>query len=364
MKGLFRIILLLGWFSSLCACSSETVNQERMVNLKKLSGETEIKLTDLNTAINQNRHNAGLYAKRAMLYLESKNTAGAINDINQALTLDSDKGEYYFRKALILRETGKMSAAYDAATSAERLGLKDPEVYILQAELLIRLQRHPESLEKINTALRTSPDNEYALFYRGVSRAATFDTASAVINFRKAIKNAPAFVNPYLQLISIYNAKKDYETAGRYISSASKLDTLNGFLWFEKGLRYLGLRQTDSALFALNTAVKLDPNLYKAHYQLGLFKFKKGNYSAAITHLEKAKAQKNNLPKMTEMLAESYEKTGKYRQAITEYNKILKVMPNDIKSMWGVRRSTWAVRKIERDSLRQQRLQAFYRDTI
>ncbi|MGV3588648.1 MAG: tetratricopeptide repeat protein [Adhaeribacter sp.] len=55
------------------------------------------------------------------------------------------------------------------------------------------------------------------------------------------------------------------------------------------------------------------------------------------------------------MLAESYEKTGRYQDALAAYNQVLQRKPNDVKSMWGVRRSVWGLRKMQRDSLRRTR---------
>jgi hypothetical protein len=61
-------------------------------------------------------------------------------------------------------------------------------------------------------------------------------------------------------------------------------------------------------------------------------------------------------------LAESYEKTGRYPEAITLYNQVLRRKPNDVKSMWGVRRSVWGLKRLQRDSLRSYRDNNFYRE--
>jgi tetratricopeptide (TPR) repeat protein len=336
------------------ACSSEAVNGDRMVNLGKVALRSEIKLSDLDRALKQDRGNAVLYAKRALLYLEKGQTNKALADINRALELDEDKGEYYFRQALVLRQAGKLAEAQEAAAEAENKGFKEVDVYVLQAELLIRLKDYQTALEKVNFALEEAPDHDYALFYRGVARAANQDTASALINFRRAIKRSPAFLDPYLHLAGIYNARKDYAVARHYLDRAGELDPNNAYLWLQKGIRYQGLRQTDSAFYSLNKAVALKPGLYLAHYHLGLLHYKQMDYAAVVNHLEKVKAVTDTLPKVQEYLAEGYEKTGRYRAALQEYHKVLARMPDDIRAGWGVRRSNWALYKIKRDSLRQK----------
>jgi len=345
------------------ACTSEAVNQEKMLNLPQVAGISEIKLSDLNTAIRRNRNNAGLYARRAVFYQENNQPAKALQDIDLAIDLDANKGEYYFQKALILRQNGKVSSAQVAAADAEKLGYKGSEIYILQAELLIRLTNYSEAIEKVNVALAAIPNHEYALFYRGVARAALADTASAIINFRRAVQSAPDFINPYLQLASIYNGKKDYEKSFYYLNRAEKLDSLNGYLWYQKGLRYNGLHQTDSAELSWNKALLLDPKMYKAHYQLGLWNYKRQNYQQVVHHLEKIKHTPETLPFLPEILAESYEKTGSFRLALQQYNQVLKEQPNDVRAQWGVRRSNWGLYKIKRDSLRNLGLPVYYADT-
>ncbi|WP_169728021.1 tetratricopeptide repeat protein [Adhaeribacter aquaticus] len=324
-----------------------------MVNLKKTSGKTPIKITDINYAISRENNNPLLYAKRANFFQEEKKYAKALADINRALELDPNNNEFLFRKALILRDAGNDEQALEAAEEAENLGYKGPEVFILQSELFIRLKNYSNSLEKVNIALESAPFNEFALFYKGFAQAEKGDTAFAVINYRRAIKNAPAFISPHLQLASIYNAKKDFNLSQRYIKNAEKLDNNNSFLWFQKGIRYKILKQIDSAFVCLSKAVAKDKNLYLAHYQLGLLEFNRKNYAGAATHMAAAITQSENLNRIREILAESLEKSGQYNLAIKEYNKILNKNPGDIWAGWGVRRSNYAIYKTKRDSLRK-----------
>jgi tetratricopeptide (TPR) repeat protein len=353
---LFRVFFLLTFSGSLLGCTAEAVNRDRMVNLEKVALKSGIRLSDLDLALKQDQGNAVLFAKRALLYLERGQTAKALADINRALELNEDKGEYHFRKALILRQAGKLREAEAAAAEAENQGFKDTDLYVLQAELLIRLKQYDAALEKVNFALQEAPDHDYALFYRGIIRAANQDTASALINFRQVIKRSPTFLDAYLHLAGIYNARKDYATARQYLAVAGRLEPKNAFLWLQNGIRYQGLGQTDSALYSLHHAVTLNPGLYQAHYHLGLIYYKRMNYKAVVEHLEKVKAVTDTLVHVAQYLGESYEKTGQFRAALREYYKVLQQQPNDVRAGWGVRRSNWGLYKIKRDSLKQSGL--------
>ena len=353
---LCRILLPLFVSGSLLGCTPDAVNRDRMVNLDKVALKSEIRLADPDLALRQDQGNAVLFAKRALLYLERGQTAKALADINRALALNEGRGEYHFRKALILRQAGRLQEAEEAAAEAENQGFKDTDLYVLQAELLIRLKHYEAALEKVNFALEEAPDHDYALLYRGIIRAATHDTASALINFRRAIKRSPAFPDPYLHLASICNARKDYAMARHYLAVPERLEPKNAYLWLQKGIRYRGLGQTDSALYSLHQAVALNPGLYQAHYHLGLIYYKQMNYKAVVDHLEKVKAVTDTLAHVPEYLGESYEKTGRFRAALQEYYKVLRRQPNDVRAGWGVRRSNWGLYKIKRDSLRQRSL--------
>ncbi|MGV3588647.1 MAG: tetratricopeptide repeat protein [Adhaeribacter sp.] len=232
MKGLGGISgLLLGAFLfSITACSTEVINQDLMVNNKALVGVSEIKIADLNEALNLDQNNAGLYAKRAKLYLQDKKLEKALADIEQAIKFNSNQPEYYFWKAVILRDMGRITQALEVVEEAEKLGLKGANGYLLGAELLIKKKNYWSALEKVNLALNEEPDNEYGLFYKGIARAALGDTASALVLYRRAIRNAPEFVHPYLHVSSIYNAQKNYPEAAVYLKKGKALEPTNAFL--------------------------------------------------------------------------------------------------------------------------------------
>ena len=349
----------------LASCTSEVINQDPMVIMKNISATGEIKIADLNNALKLDQNNAGLYAKRAKLYLQEKQLEKALTNIEQAIKLNSNQAEFYFWKAAILRDFGSITQALEAIEEAEKLGLKDPNGYFLQAELLARKNNYPAALEKVTLGLNEEPDNEYGLFYKGLARAATNDTASAIVLYRRAIRNAPEFLPPYLQLGSIFNARKSYDEANYYLKISKTLEPENAFLWYQRGLRYKGVKQPDSAYTSFMQAAKLDTDLYQANYQLALMDYKRGNFAGAADNLERIKSGTENLPLVQEVLAESYEKTGRFQEAVAVYNQVLRRKPNDVKSTWGIRRSTWGLKKMQRDSLRRYRDNKFYReDTI
>lgn len=360
--GISSFWLAVVWLLTI-SCTSEVVNQDPMVILKDFASFGEIKITDLNKALKLDRDNAGLYAKRAKLYLQEKQFGKALADIEQAIKFNSNQAEYYFWKALILRDAGQISNALAMAEEAEKLGLKGPNGFFLQAELLTRKKRFPEALQKVTLGLQEEPDNEFGLFYKGLARAETRDTASAILLFRRAINNAPEFVPPYLQLASIFNAYRNFDEANHYLKLGAVLEPANGFLWYQRGLRYDGIKKPDSAYTCFSEAVKLDTDLYLASYQLALLDYKRRNYVAAAAHLNKIKSETRNLPQAQEIMAESLEKTGRFAEAIVQYNQVLTRKPNDVKSMWGVRRSAWGIKKMQRDSLRRYQNNFYREDT-
>ncbi|QMU28402.1 tetratricopeptide repeat protein [Adhaeribacter radiodurans] len=338
------------FFSS---CSSPEQSQDKMIDFQKVKYDPAYTLKEISAAINRDPHNATHYFKRAQFYVEANNYTAALKDINQAIAQDEEKGEYYFRKAQILRKTGNYAAALTAATRAEDLNFRSTDLDVLLGELYLFSKKYGMALQYLNDAAEETPQNEYIYFYRGLAYAQTRDTMAAIRNFKSAIRRSPDLVEAYNQLVKIYFARKEDALALDYLRAGQKQDSANAYLWFYRGEYYNNLKQVDSAYISYRNAIKYDSLLYLARQRLGILAFNKNKYSEAAAEIEKALKHSDNLPQAHLVLGESYERTGKLEQALAHYQWIYKREPENIKAMWGVRRTMYQLYKIKRDSLRQ-----------
>ncbi|WP_158267454.1 tetratricopeptide repeat protein [Adhaeribacter arboris] len=323
-----------------------------MIDLRQVKYDPAFTLKEISAAIKRDPQNAAHYFKRAQFYVEANNDAAALKDVNQAIAQDEEKGEYYFRKAQILRKTGNYPAALTAATRAEDLNYRSTDLDVLLGELYLFSKKYGMALQYLNDAAEEIPQNEYIYFYRGLAYAQTRDTTEAIRNFKSAIRRSPDLIEAYNQLLKIYFARKEDVFALNYLRAGQKQDSTNAYLWYYQGEYYTNLKKLDSAYISYRNAVKYDSLLYLAHQRVGVLAFNKNKYPEAITELEKSLKHSDNLPQSHIILGESYEKTGQLEKALPHYQWVYKRDVQNIKAMWGVRRTMYQLYKIRRDSLR------------
>lgn len=348
-----RVLILFSFGFIFGSCSSPEQRPDKMVNFRNVKYDPTYILKEISTALELDPQNASHYYKRSQYYLEAKLYKAALKDIDQAIALDSEKGEYYFRKALVLRSQGNYKTALQAAVHAEELKFRSTELDILLGELYLFSKEFDLALQYLNDALEETPENEYIYFYRGLAQAQTGDSMAAIRNFKSALKRSPDLVESYNQLIKIYLAQKNLDQAAHYLRAGQKQDSVNAYLWYYQGELHQTSKHPDSAYFSYKNAVKYDSLLYLAHYKLSLHAFEKNKYQEAASEMEKAIKGKANLPLAHILLGESYEKTGKLEKALPHYQWVYKREPQNLKAMWGVRRTMYQLYKINRDSLKQ-----------
>ncbi len=72
-----------------------------------------------------------------------------------------------------------------------------------------------------------------------------------------------------------------------------------------------------------------NPNNVLASTLLGAFHFKLGDYQAAVQTFESIPSDKRNWPNVREFLGHSYEKLGRYEEALEQYRLALELKPGD-----------------------------------
>lgn len=315
------------------ACVPESKNPEIMVKLDQLRQDTGLGINELNRAIRSEPKEAGLYKLRSRLALNKKDYPAALQDIIQAIKLNSANGECYFIQARILRAMGEPSKALVSARQALALHYVSSDLYMLIGEIHLTLQDEREALRYLNEALKLYPSNGYALFYKGKAYAASGDTLRAIGNLQAALREEPAFTASYTELAGLYNAKKSYRQAGKYLQQALLLEPSNGQLWYFSGLTYERMALPDSAILSYQKASAINPAFKQfTGYRQARIAFEKQDYASAIQSLLSLLEFDRNHDAARWMLAESYEKSGHLQQALGQYQVLREKNSNDRKA--------------------------------
>jgi tetratricopeptide (TPR) repeat protein len=193
-----------------------------------------------------------------------------------------------------LADTGQADqgiALAKAQLSATGTTPEDRDTYLALAQIYTRLKRWPDAASALDSAagLSTKPDEKlYVSFLRGV----------------------------------LADRQKHYDEAETEFHKALAIDPQNATI-----LNYLGYMLADrgvklpEALTLIRKAVDLDPQNGAYLDSLGWAYFKSGQYDLAEQNLRKAMERMSTDPTVHDHLGEVYEKTGKLKLAVTQWER-------------------------------------------
>ncbi len=190
-----------------------------------------------------------------------------------------------------LADTGKIDEGLALAKAQYTGTPEDRDVDVSLAQIYIRLRRWPDAVALLDKAEASAakPDEKlYVYFLRGemADRQKLYDEAE--VQFRKALAIDP--------------------------QNATVLNYL-GYMLADRGVRL------PEALAFIRKAVELDPQNYAFLDSLGWAYFKSGQYALAEENLRKANERGNSDPTVHDHLGEVYEKTGKLKLAVSQWER-------------------------------------------
>jgi tetratricopeptide (TPR) repeat protein len=205
-----------------------------------------------------------------------------------------------------LADTGHADEGVALANALLKHNDDDRDVYLALAQMNTRLRRWKEADEAIDkaAALPTragDEDSRYVLFLRGAleERQKHFDAAEE--QFRKILALDP--------------------------NNSMTLNYL-GYMLADRGVKL------DDALAMLQKAVQLEPQNYAYLDSLGWAYYKLGQYPLAEENLRKASERVSTDPTVHDHLGELYEKTGRLRLAVAQWDQSLaqyaRTVPADV----------------------------------
>ena len=287
-------------------------------------------MRDVSALIARDSSNAALYQRRARLYLTLGQGTRAVADANRVMMLDGPKAASYVLRAQALRQAGRLKEAAADCEEAGELGYDEPDLPLLRGELAYIERRYQPAMDYLNEALKRSPFEEKAYFYKGLIYAESGDTARAISNLQTATEQAPNMADGFSHLAAIYNAKKDYATARQYLNAGLRLSPDDGFLYYNIGVNLVLQHLPDSAIQAFARAARLDTTLYLAHLNAGVLQYERNRFAPAARHLRTMLRLSPVPPPNTRlMLADCLDRLGQYRAAAREYAAAAKEEPGD-----------------------------------
>jgi tetratricopeptide (TPR) repeat protein len=289
---------------------SEKINRsiflDRLANVEKEQNHVE----EAVTAYKQMVPLGGEYAERGYqgavdVYRDAKEYDKATDVARAAAKALPANKSIQLMLAGQLADTGHADEGVALANAQIKNNDNDRDVYLALAQINTRLRRWKDADGNIDkaAALPTHGDDDsrYVLFLRGAleERQKHFDAAEE--QFRKILALDP--------------------------NNSMTLNYL-GYMLADRGVKL------DDALAMLQKAVQLDPQNYAYLDSLGWVYYKLGQYPLAEENLRKASERVSTDPTVHDHLGELYEKTGRLRLAVAQWDQSLaqyaRTVPADV----------------------------------
>ncbi|WP_213805032.1 tetratricopeptide repeat protein [Granulicella sp. dw_53] len=295
-----------------------------LVKLLEGSAHTDGKYSDAEKA------NRAIFLDRlGIIYREQNKTTEAVAAYKQILDLGGDFVKSGYQGEIdSYRDAHQWKEATAVAADAAKALPKDRQVQLMYAGQLADIGHLEQGITLANAQLAPAPGNPddrdvYLALAQIYTRTKNFKGASEQIEKASALAMRPE-EKLYVSFLrgTLYDREKMYDQAEAEFRKALVIDPNNATV-----LNYLGYMFADrgvklpEAQALIRKAVDLDPQNGAFLDSLGWVQFKSGQYALAEENLRKANERINTDPTVHDHLGEVYEKTGKLKLAVAQWER-------------------------------------------
>lgn len=268
------------------------------------------------------------YISRARWYLANQQVGNAIRDINNALSIDGKNIDALLVLADIYYALGDQDNIMLTLNKATEIAPLDSRPVIKLAELSFLQGNSSMSNAYLDKALELNSINPQAYYMRGVICMSKNDTVQALKQFMKARNQDDSFIDPVLQIASIYAAQRN-PMARDFYALAIQMEPSNPDSYYDLAMFLQDNGDPEKALEIYDTLDVRMPGNYQILFNKGYVNLVYLlEYDKAIEEFDKA-LEIN--PKSIDALLNkgvAYEQKGNYKKAKSIYLQILKDNPN------------------------------------
>jgi arylsulfatase A-like enzyme/Flp pilus assembly protein TadD len=232
-----------------------------------------------------------------------------------------------------LQALGYVSFRSSVSSAALAIGLPDPKDKlgeyndILMAHDAFQVNDFARGEKLLATVEQQDPKMYIVPFMLGESAARRNDWASSATEFRKCLELNPTFDQAMSGLSHALFNLGDLKEAEQWTQNSLKLNPNNWRAWYELGV----MQSTSDGVAAMadyEKATAIQANFAPLQRDLGLLQFGEGNYSEAAKHLAVASALGIQDAVLYNDLGICYSRIGLQHKAIASYKQALYLDPN------------------------------------
>ncbi len=278
----------------------------------------------------QEKANRSLFLDRlGIIYREENKTAEAVAAYKQLVEIGGDYAKGGYQGQIdAYRDAHQWKEATAVAADAAKALPKDRSVQLMYASQLADTGKVDEGIALAKAELSstgTAPEDREAhlALAQMYTRLKRWSDAASELNKAEASTTKPEEkLYVYFLRGTLADRQKQYDEAEAQFRRALVIDPQNATI-----LNYLGYMFADrgvrlpEALVLIRKAVDLDPQNYAYLDSLGWAYYKSGQYALAEENIRKANERNNGDPTIHDHLGEVYEKTGKLKLAVAQWER-------------------------------------------
>jgi arylsulfatase A-like enzyme/Tfp pilus assembly protein PilF len=212
--------------------------------------------------------------------------------------------------------------------------LPDPkdriQVYELVSDAVADSQHgaYTESVEKLNTALKTELDSVPIHYLQGLNYYRMGVFSKAVEQFQLVLKLSPDYALAVFNLGLAYGKSGDFDQAIVTLKRALELDPTNFSAAFNLGAGYLKKQMIPESVVAFRQAISIYPDYAEGHRALGEVLLYQGQTDEALVQLRQAEALAPEDPAIHMALVKALVAKGLKQEAQEEMRKVQETSPH------------------------------------
>ena len=186
-----------------------------------------------------------------------------------------------------------------------------------------------DALGHLQASLEIYPEHGQTWLLLGNAHYKLKNPKAAIEAYETAIQYRPNFQDAYQNAAAVAGESEMYPEAARWFRELCRFMPQDAEVWFSRGVNFEKSFQADSALFAYQRALKLNPGKWEALGNMALVYGRlKNDLPNAIAYGESALQAHQNAEWLYENLGIAYGMSGQPAKAIEVFNRGLKQFPN------------------------------------
>ena len=264
-------------------------------------------------------HGLGEYSEAIYLYLKY-------------VERNKSDADLLFNLGVALHCTDKYSEAAEYYAKAEELDRDNADIPENRGRALYSLGKMDESIACMSRALELDPERAEAHRFLGLALEANGDIEGAETSYAKAIELDRFLGDAHIDMSRLLCLRNDYAGAVQHDIEAAKVfeerrdvEGLKRAYW-ELGWDYYKLGDWAKSVDASRKAMKLDPTLYAARFNLALALLHDGQREEAVEEYRRGAAQVTLSSDLTEYAMKDLREALKERPDLEGAHEILRVL--------------------------------------